>query len=107
MPYSIKQMFIKSICQLSHQTNLFYDPDWNEKALPQKPNFPDAERLAGRFQSWPALHSALAVLDDASFRTASDNYRNEANHSFPRLIETGYTTIIRRDPKASSYELYD
>jgi hypothetical protein len=25
MPYSIKQMFIKSICQLSHQTNRFYD----------------------------------------------------------------------------------
>jgi hypothetical protein len=47
------------------------------------------------------------MLDDASFRTASDNYRNDANHGFPRRIEVGYTTIIRRDPKAASYELYD
>lgn len=106
MPYSIKQMFIKSICQLAHQTNRFSDSNWNEKALPDKPNFPDAERLAGRYQSWSALRSALAMLDDAAFRTGSDNYRNEANHGFPRRIEIGYTSIIRRDPKAASYDLY-
>jgi hypothetical protein len=107
MPYSIKQMFINSICQLSHQTNWFHDIDWNENALPEKPNFPHAERLAGRFDSWPALRSALAMLDDPSFRTASDNYRNEANHGFPRRIEIGYTTVIRRDPRAASYGVYD
>ena len=47
------------------------------------------------------------MLDDASFKTASDNYRNEANHGFPRRIEIGHTTVIRRDPTAASYELYD
>jgi DUF2934 family protein len=63
MPYAIKQMFIKSICQISHQTNRFHDKNWDEKALPEKPNFPDARRLSGRFLSWPALSAALSLLD--------------------------------------------
>jgi hypothetical protein len=100
MPYSIKQMFIKSIAQISHQTNGFLDSNWNEKALPEKPNFPDARRLASHFRSWPALCAALAMLDDEAFRVASDDYRNQANHGFHRRIEYGYTPIIRRDPKS-------
>jgi hypothetical protein len=31
---------------------------------------------------------------------ATDDYRNQANHGFPRRIEYGYTPIIRRDPKS-------
>jgi hypothetical protein len=100
MPYSIKQMFIKSLAQISHQTNRFHISDWNEKALSEKPNFCDAQRLASRFQSWPALSAALAMLDDKVFRVGSDDYRNQANHGFPRRIEYGYTPIIHRDPKS-------
>jgi hypothetical protein len=107
MPYAVKQMSIKSICQISHQTNRFHDGNWDEKALPGKPNFPDAIKLAGHFRSWPALCGALSLVDDTTFRDASDDYRNEFNHGFPRRIELGYTTIIRRDAKSSSYELHD
>jgi hypothetical protein len=97
MPYSIKQAFIKSVCQISHQTNRFLDGNWTEKALPEKPNFPDAKRLAGRFPAWTALSAALAPLDDEAFRVASDDYRNQANHGLPRRIGYGYTPVIRRD----------
>jgi hypothetical protein len=107
MPYTIKQMFIKSICEISHQTNRFNDNNWDERALPPKPNFPDAGKLASRFNSWPVLCAALSLLDDRTFRDASDDYRNEFNHGFPRRIELGYTTIIRRNAKFSSYELRD
>lgn len=111
MPYSIKQALIKLVCQISHQTNRFLDSNWNERALREKPNFPDAERLAARFQMWPALSAALEPFDNEAFRVASDDYRNQANHSFPRRFEYGYTPIIRRDPPSGtpggSYQLYD
>jgi hypothetical protein len=52
MPYAIKQMFIKSICQISHQTNRFNDNNWDERALPRMPKFSDAGKLESRFNSW-------------------------------------------------------
>ena len=107
MPYSIKQMFVKSVCQISHQTNRFHVNDWNESSLDEKPRFPDAKRLAGRFRSWPGLCAAFSLLNSQKFTSASDNYRNELNHGFPRRIELGHTTIIRRDPKSFSYEWHD
>ena len=111
MPYSIKQALIKSVCQISHQTNRFLDSNWNEKALPEKPNFHDARRLASRFEAWTALSTALEALDDKAFRLASDDYRNQANHGFPPRIEYGYTPVIRRDAPSSVpgsfYQLYD
>jgi hypothetical protein len=107
MPYAIKQMFIKSICQISHQTNRFNESHWDERALPPKPNFPDAVKLATRFSSCPVLCASLSLLDDKTFRDASDDYRSEFNHGFPRRIEIGYTTIIRHNARLSSYELRD
>jgi len=107
MPYSIKQILVKSVSQLSHQTNRFCINDWSERLLNEKPNFKDAKRLAGRYHSWPALCAALSLLNSENFTNASDDYRNEFNHGFPRRIELGYTTIIRRDPKSASYEWRD
>ena len=107
MPYSIKQILVKSICQLSHQTNRFYVNDWSERLLNEKPKFKDAKRLAERYHSWPTFCAALSLLNNQNFTNASDDYRNEFNHGFPRRIELGYTTIIRRDPKSASYEWRD
>ena len=106
-PYAIKQMLVKSICEISHQTNRFCSGEWNERALREKPNFPDAQRLAARYRSWPALHDALSLVSDVKFSRASADYRHEFNHGFPRRIEVGHTTVIRRDPTLSSYRWVD
>src|ERR1700730_9347479 len=63
-PYSIKQMFLKSIYQISHHTSRFWDSNWNPRSFKERVNFPDAEKLAQRFASWPTLSIALSVLNN-------------------------------------------
>jgi hypothetical protein len=101
-PYSIKQMFIRSIYEISHQTARFLDADWKEGALKKQTNFDDAQRTAARFRSWPALCSALSLLNDEKFTTASDSYRNRLNHGFAPRIEFGHGITVQRDPGAAS-----
>jgi hypothetical protein len=101
-PYSIKQLFIRSIYEISHQTNRFHDPNWKEASPTKQTNFDDAKRVAKRFLSWPALCSALSLLNDEEFTTASDNYRNRLNHGFPPRIEVGYAIRVQREPGAPS-----
>src|SRR5271166_705529 len=48
-PYSIKQLFIRSIYEISHQTNRFHDANWKEASLTKQTNFDDAQRVAKRF----------------------------------------------------------
>jgi hypothetical protein len=48
-PYFLKQMFIKSIYQISHHTSRFWNSDWNPASFKERVNFPDAEKLARRF----------------------------------------------------------
>jgi len=105
-PYSIKQLLIRSIYEISHQTNRFHDANWKEGSLKKQTNFDDAQRVAKRFFSWTALCSALSLLNDENFNTASDNYRNRLNHGFPPRIEVGHVLTVQRDPcAASSYEI--
>jgi len=101
-PYSIKQLFIRSIYEISHQTNRFHDANWKEASLTKQTNFDDAQRVAKRFVSWPALCSALSLLNDENFTTTSDNYRNRLNHGFPPRIEVGHAITVQRDPGAAS-----
>jgi hypothetical protein len=101
-PYSIKQLFIRSIYEISHQTNRFHDTNWKDASLQKQTNFDDAQRVAKRFVSWPALCSALSLLNDENFTTASDNYRNRLNHGFPPRIEVGHAIAVQRDPDAAS-----
>jgi hypothetical protein len=54
-PYSFKQMLVRSVCQISHQTNRFFINDWNECSLKETLTYKDAKRLAQRFVSWPIL----------------------------------------------------
>jgi hypothetical protein len=108
LPYSIKQMLIKSICHLSHQTNRFCDPNFSEDALkPDKQlKFHEIKKLAGRYVAWPQLRDALSQLDDARYRAESNDYRNRLNHGFAPGIEYGYLLTIQRvDDKPSSYNI--
>ncbi len=57
-------------------------------------------KLAKRFKSWSTLHNALALLNDENFATASDDYRTQFNHSFPRRIEVGYTSTFQQGASA-------
>jgi len=84
-PYSIKQMFIKSICHISHRTNRFCTADWSEATLkPDKQlNLKEAKKLAAHFASWPELCTTLSLLNDEQFAVATDDYRNRLNHGFP------------------------
>lgn len=108
-PYGLRQAFIKSVCRVSHQTNRFRVPGWNETALKpdRKLDAEEAEKLAEGFVFWPPLRDALARLDDAAFRKASDYFRNEFNHGFPRRIEFGNTVTVERDPKAFFHRISD
>src|SRR5271154_6626847 len=65
-PYSIRQMLIKSICHISHQTNRFHINGWNELALkPDKQlDFKEAKKLASHFASWPVVCANFARLND-------------------------------------------
>jgi hypothetical protein len=114
MPYSIKQMLLKSICNISHQTNRFRAVGWSESELKpdRKLQFDDAKKLAAHFQSWPAVCDAFSRLNHSDFAAGTDDYRNRLNHGFPRRIELGHTMTLRRDPdprRANSfvYKLYD
>ena len=100
-PYSIKQMFIRSICQISYQTNCLRDSNC-KRVLKEQLNFPDADRLAARFVSWPTLYSALSMLNNQEFIQASDDYRNRINHGFPRRIEVGHTVTISPEVRPGS-----
>ena len=68
MPYSIKQMLVKSICHISHQTNRFCDPNFSEAALKKdkRLDFREAEKLAGKFSMWPKLYVPCYNLMTAS-----------------------------------------
>jgi hypothetical protein len=109
LPYSTRQMLIKSICHISHQTTRFCTADWSDSSLkPDKRlDFKEAERFAMRFDSWPALCAALARLNNERFIVASDDYRNRLHHSFQRRVEFGHTMTFLRDPDSPSYRLYD
>jgi hypothetical protein len=71
-------------------------------ALKERLTFLDAERLAARFVSWPALRSALSLLNGEKFINESDDYRNRVNHGFPRRIEVGHTVTISPDVRPGS-----
>lgn len=106
MPYSIKQMLIKSICHISHQTNRFCGPNFSEEALKKDRNlnFHEAEKLAGAYAAWSRLRDALLELDDGQYRKESNDYRNELNHGFATNIEYGhFLTIKRVDGNPSAY----
>src|SRR5262249_8340300 len=89
-------------------TNRFHDRNWKEASVTKQTNFDDAQKVAKRFLSWPALCSALALLNDENFTTASNNYRNRLNHGFPPRIEVGHAITVQRDLGApSSYVISD
>jgi hypothetical protein len=50
-PYSIKQMLIRSVYEISHQTNRFHDANWKDASPTKQTNFDDAQRAAKRFLS--------------------------------------------------------
>jgi hypothetical protein len=107
-PYSIRQLLIKSVYEISHHTSRFWDSAWTAKSFKPQANFKDARRLAQRFLSWPALSAALDAVNDAPFITASDNYRNRLNHGFARRIEIGRSFIVKPEPPGStSYVMQD
>jgi hypothetical protein len=51
------------------------------------------------------------LINDEAFTVTSDDYRNQANHGFPRRNWYGFTPVIRRDPLSNvpggSYQLSD
>jgi hypothetical protein len=100
-PYSIKQMLIKLIYEISHHTSRFWDDPWDATSLKPRPNFPDAKKLAQRFVAWTALEKALSMLNSEDFVTASDNYRNRLNHGAPQRIEIGHLIAIVPDLRGS------
>ncbi len=99
-------MFIRSICQISHQTNRFLDNAWKEDLLKDRLNFPDTVKFASRFAWWPPLCSTLSLLNDENFTNASDDYRTRLNHGFPRRIEFGHTLVVKRDLHDPNKVLY-
>ena len=104
-PYSIKQMFIKSVCHVCHQTNRFLDANWSESFLKSDRDlsFKDAINLAKNFRSWSKLCHALSHLNHANFLQTTDDYRNRFNHGFPPRIELGWTMTVRRDQDSHKY----
>jgi hypothetical protein len=106
-PYFTKQMFIKSICKISHQTNRFLSQGWNDSDLKsdERLNFKEAKKFADHFAGWPAMCNAFSALNDDDFITASDDYRNRFNHGFPRRIELGHSMIVERTPNSFEYAI--
>jgi hypothetical protein len=106
-PYATKQMLIKSVCKISHQTNRFCTQNWTDSALKpdKKLDFNETTKLAQHFAAWPAMCSAFSLLNDEDFIMASDDYRNRFNHGFPRRIELGHTMIVERDPDSAAYRI--
>lgn len=54
-PYAIKQLFVTSVCQISHETKCFSNR--HEEPLKKQLNFGHADQLAAKFGSWPTLRS--------------------------------------------------
>jgi hypothetical protein len=100
-PYTLKQQFCKSVTELSHQANRVTIDDWcdtdHEKDLKDSSNFKSAKLFAKNWSAWPNLHSKLAALNSADFKSSVYNFRNDSHHGFPRQIEVGLTLFVRRE----------
>jgi hypothetical protein len=53
------------------------------------------------------MRIVLSRLNNKTFATATDDYRNRLNHGFPRRIELGHILTIQRDPKSLVYRIVD
>lgn len=108
-PYSIKQMLMKSIYNITCQTNWCTLIEWNGNLVKRdrELKFKDVCEIAECFTSWPTVCDALTILSSREFVDATDDYRNRLNHEFPRRIEWGNSMTIKRSINPSSYTLYD
>jgi hypothetical protein len=108
-PYSTRQMLIKSVCHISHQTHRFLSANWSDSSLKRDRwlDIEKAKKLASCFDSWPAFCAALARLNDDQFVLATDDYRSRLNHGFRRRVEFGHTMTFLRNPDSPSYNFYD
>ncbi|MBP1847846.1 hypothetical protein J2046_006130 [Rhizobium petrolearium] len=100
-PYTLKARFYFAIAHLSHQANCARQGEgWvdDSTTLPddRKIKGDEAARLAKPWRAWKKLIRALETVDNADYRTATDDFRSKHTHRFTPRVELGITQPVKR-----------
>ena len=97
VPYALHGRFCTSVANLSHQANSFIVEGWRDNANLRYVDANKAASLASGWSAWPDLSVALAKLNDRAFVEAVGDFRRLYHHGFPRSLELGLTSFVRRE----------
>lgn len=98
-PYALRGRMIYSACAASYHSGHFVDwPEGRPEWRGEHSSWTKAERLAKRWNAWPALGQALTALNGEAFNAFTSDYRNNHQHGQPRAIAIGHVAAIKRLP---------
>lgn len=97
VPYALHGRLCTSVASLSHQANSFTVEGWKDDANLRYIDAKRAAKFASGWSAWPDLSAALAKLNDRSFIDAVGDFRRLYHHGFPRSLEMGFTSFVRRE----------
>ncbi len=96
-PYAIRGRILHAVCSVSQHASHYYRPPYGPSTWSgTHANFKQAQKLADRWNAWPAVCEALKLMNGESFSSLTGEYRNNHHHGQPRGIAIGYTSEVKR-----------
>jgi hypothetical protein len=97
-PHTLKVRFVFSVSHLAHQVRLITDPNWKEKNLPadRQINTGTMVSIAKSSDEYIQFKKHFDELCDASYISATGQFRDKYHHRYPPRFELGITQSVTR-----------